>query len=142
MNAVMAAAGGDEAGIGASVNSALRQISSAIAVAVLGSVLSITYTRDLRSALAALPAQDAATARASINQAVHIASRLPSGGSVLRTAAGTAFLHGMSAVMLICAGVVGLAVFTSLRYLPGRAASGGTPSPRPPAAAAPPARTR
>jgi predicted MFS family arabinose efflux permease len=142
MNAVMAAAGGDEAGIGASVNSALRQVGGAIAVAVLGSVLSTTYARELRPALAALPARDAATARASINQAAQIASRLPSGGSTLRTAAGTAFLHGMSAVMLICAAVAALAVLTSLRYLPGRAASGGTPSPRPPAATAPPAGTR
>jgi EmrB/QacA subfamily drug resistance transporter len=142
MNAVMAAAGGDEAGIGASVNSALRQVGGAIAVAVLGSVLSATYARDLRPALAALPAADATTARASITQAAQIASRLPSGGSTLRTAAGTAFLHGMSAVMLICAAVATLAVLTSLRYLPGRAASGATPSPQPPATTAPPAGTR
>ena len=63
MNAVMAAAGGDEAGIGASVNSALRQVGGAITVAVLGSVLSATYARALRPALAALPARDAAIAR-------------------------------------------------------------------------------
>ena len=105
MNAVMAAAGGDEAGIGASVNSALRQVGGAIAVAVLGSVLSASYARDLRPALAALPARDAADARASITQAAQLASRLPSGGAALRAAAGTAFLHGMSIVMLICAAV-------------------------------------
>jgi EmrB/QacA subfamily drug resistance transporter len=142
MNAVMAAARGDEAGIGASVNSALRQVGGAIAVAVLGTVLSTTYARELRPALAALPAQDAATARASITQAAQIASRLPSGGSILRAAAGTAFLRGMNIVMLICAAVAVAAVLTSLRYLPGRAAPGGTPSPQAPAAAAPPADTR
>jgi EmrB/QacA subfamily drug resistance transporter len=140
MNAVMAAAGG-EAGIGASVNSALRQVGGAIAVAVLGSVLSATYARDLRPALAALPAGVAAAARASITQAAQIASRLPSGGS-LRAAAGTAFLHGMSIVMLSCAAVAALAIATSLRYLPGRAPSGATPSPQPPATASPPASTR
>ena len=63
MNAVMTAAGGDEAGVGASVNSALRQVGGAITVAVLGSVLAATYARDLRPALAALPARDAAAAR-------------------------------------------------------------------------------
>lgn len=141
MNAVMAAAGGDEAGIGASVNSALRQAGGATAIAVLGSVLSTTYARDLGHALAALPASDAATARASITQAAQLASRLPSGGSTLQAAAGTAFLHGMSAVMLICAAVAVVAVPVSLRYLPGRAAS-GTPSPRPPATTSPPAGTR
>jgi MFS transporter, DHA2 family, multidrug resistance protein len=134
MNAVMTAAGG-EAGIGASVNSALRNAGGAITVAVLGSVLSATYARDLRPALAALPARDAATARASITQAEQIASHLPSGGTALRAAAGTAFLHGMSAVMLTCAAVAVAAILTSLRYLPGRDTPGDTPAPQAPAAA-------
>ena len=50
------AAGGDEAGTGASVNSALRQVGGAIAVAVLGSVLSASYTHAPRPTLATLPA--------------------------------------------------------------------------------------
>jgi EmrB/QacA subfamily drug resistance transporter len=135
MDAVMAAAGGGEAGIGASVNSALRQVGGAIAIAALGSVLSTTYTRDLQPALAALPAADATTARASITQAAQVASHLPSGGSALRAAAGTAFLHGMSTIMLICAAVAGAAILTSLRYLPGRGACGNPSSPHAPAAA-------
>lgn len=135
MNAVMAAVGGDGAGIGASLNSALRQVGGAIAVAVLGSVLSSNCASDLRPALAALSAQDAATARSSITGAVQLASRLPSGGSALRTAAGTAFLHGMSSVMLICAAVAVVAIPTSLRYLPGRAITDANASPPPPAAA-------
>ncbi len=142
MDGVMAAAGGDEAGIGASVNSALRNAGGAITVAVLGSVLSTTYARDLGPALAALPARDAAAARASITQAVQLASHLPSDGSALRAAAATAFLHGMSTVMLVCAAVALAAVLTSLRYLPGRTASGDTPSPHAPATAARDARAR
>jgi EmrB/QacA subfamily drug resistance transporter len=102
MDAVMAAAGGDEAGIGASLNSALRNAGGAIAVAVLGGAL-----------------------------------RLPSGGPARRTAAGTAFLHGMSIVMLSCAALAAVAILTSLRYLPGRSVSGDTPAPRAPATAAP-----
>ncbi len=141
MNAVMAAAGGDEAGIGASVNSALRQVGGAIAIAVLGSVLSTAYARGLRPALAALPAPEAATVRASVTQAAQVARLLPSGGSALRAAAGTAFLHGLSIVMLLCAAVAVAAVLTSLRYLPGRTAP-AAPSPRPPATTAPPAGTR
>jgi EmrB/QacA subfamily drug resistance transporter len=136
-NAVMAAAGGDEAGIGASANSALRQLGGAIAIAVLGSVLSVGYVHALGPALAGLPAHDAAAARASITQAVQIADRLPAGGDLLRAAAGTAFLHGMSTVMLICASVASLAALASLRYLPGRDAAGGAASPQAPAAAAP-----
>ncbi len=142
MGAVMAASGGDEAGIGASVNSALRQVGGAIAIAVLGSVLSTAYARDLRPALAALPAPDVATARSSVTLAMQVASRLPSGGPVLRAEAGTAYLHGLSIVMLICAGVAAVAVLTSLRYLPGRGSPGGTAPPQAPTAAAPAAGTR
>ena len=123
INAVMAAAGGDEAGIGASVNSALRQVGGAITVAALGSVLATTYTRDLSPALAGLPARDAGAARASIAQAVQLAGHLPTGGAALRAAAGTAFLHGMSTVMLSCAAVAVVAIATSWRYLPGRCAT-------------------
>lgn len=135
MNTVMTAAGGDEAGIGASVNSALRQTAGALTVAVLGSVLSSTYARDLRPALSALTAGDAATARASVTQAVQVAGHLPAGGPALRSAAGTAFLHGMSTVMLVCAAVAVAAILTSLRYLPGRETSGRTTAPPAPAAA-------
>jgi EmrB/QacA subfamily drug resistance transporter len=116
MDAVMAAAGGDEAGVGASVNSALRQVGGAIAVAVLGTVLSVGYARALGPALTGLPPRDAAIARASITQAAQLASHLSS-GDALRVAAGAAFLHGMSVVMIICAAVTALASFTSLRYL-------------------------
>ncbi len=140
MDQVMAAAGGDEAGAGASLNSTLRQVGGAIAVAVLGGVLSAGYTRALQPALDALPAADAATARASITQAAQLASRLPAGGPALRAAAGRAFQHGKSTDMLICAAVTVLAALASLRYLPGRATPG--PSRQPPATASRPAGTR
>jgi EmrB/QacA subfamily drug resistance transporter len=135
IDAVLAAAGGGETGIGASVNSALRQVGGAITVAALGSVLSAGYSRALGPALTALPSRDAAVARGSITQAVQLASRLPSGDPALRAAAGAAFLHGMSTVMLICAAVAVLAILTSLRYLPGRVGPGRSAAP--PAAAAP-----
>jgi EmrB/QacA subfamily drug resistance transporter len=118
MDGVMAAAGGDEASIGASLNSAVRQVGAAITVAAGGSALSAGYARALGPALAAVPARDAAIARASITQAVQVANRLPSGGAALRAAAGAAFLHGMSIVMLGCAAVAALAAIASLRYLP------------------------
>ncbi len=135
MSAMMTAAGGGEAGIGASANSALRQIGGAITVAVLGGVLATTFSRDLRPALAALPARDAAAARGSVSQAAAIADHLRSGGPLLRTAAGTAFLHGMSTVMLVCAAIAVAAILTSLRYLPGRAAPRDAAAPQAPAAA-------
>jgi len=140
MDAVMAAAGGDEAGAAASLNSTLRQVGGAIAVAVLGTALSASYTRALQPALDTLPTAVAATARASITQAAQLASRLPAGGPALRAAAGSAYLHGMNIVMLICAAVTVLAALASLRYLPGRATPGPARQPAP--AASRPAGTR
>jgi EmrB/QacA subfamily drug resistance transporter len=143
MDSVMAAAGGDEAGAGASLNSTLRQIGGAVAIAVLGSILSAGYTRSLHPALAALPASQAAAARGSISQAAQLAARLGGrSGSALQAAAGTAYLHGMSIVMLACAGIAALAAITSLRYLPGRAAPGDTPSLQDPVTTAADASTR
>ena len=140
MDQVMAAAGGDEAGAGASLNSTLRQAGGAIAVAVFGSALSASYTRALQPALDRLPAAAAATARASITQAAQLASRLPAGGPALRAAAGSAYLHGMSVVLLSCAAITALATLASLRYLPARTAP--APSRQPAPAASPPAGTR
>jgi EmrB/QacA subfamily drug resistance transporter len=137
MDVVLAACGDGEAGIGASLNSALRQVGGAVAVAALGSVLSASYTRALGPALTAVPSGDADIARGSVAQAVQLASRLPSGGRALRAAAGAAFLDGMSTVMLICAAVAALAILTSLRYLPGRAAPIRTSAPPAPATPAP-----
>jgi EmrB/QacA subfamily drug resistance transporter len=142
MDAVMAAVGGDEAGAGAAVNSTLRQVGGAIAVAGLGSVLSVGYAARLRPALAALPAKDAAAARASITGAVQVAARLPAGGGWLRAAAGAAFLHGEAIVMLSCAGLAAITALTSLRYLPGRAVASGETSPQSPTTATPPTGTR
>ena len=53
------------------------------------------------------PARPPSPAR-SVTQAARLASRLPDGGPALRAAAGTAFAHGMSAVMLTCAAVTAL----------------------------------
>jgi EmrB/QacA subfamily drug resistance transporter len=128
MNAVMAAAGGDEAGVGAAVNSTLRQVGGAVAVAVLGSVLSDAYTGMLRPELTSLPADQAATALGSITEAAQVAQHLPA-GAWLEAAAGRAYLHGMSGVMLICAGLAAVATLTSLRYLPGRSPKPVPPSP-------------
>jgi EmrB/QacA subfamily drug resistance transporter len=117
MDQVMAAAGGDEAGAGAALNSTLRQVGGAISVAVVGSVLSAGYARALQPALGTLPAAAAATARSSVTEAALLASRLPAGGPALRAAAGSAFLHGMSVVMLICAAVTAAGALATLRYL-------------------------
>ena len=119
MDAVMAAAGGGEAGAGASVNSTLRQIGGALAVAVLGGVLAARYTAALHPALTGLPATQAAAAGGSIAQAAALAGHLPAGAALLH-AAGTAFVDGMDVVMLICMALTALTVVVTLWFLPGQ----------------------
>lgn len=113
MNAVMIAVGGDEAGAGAAVNSALRQVGGALAVAGLGSVLAAGYRHSL-------PVDSAPpAARSSITEAVQVAANLPAdAGNALRLAAQSAFVHGMSHVMLASAAVVTVAMVLCLRFLP------------------------
>ena len=101
------------------MNSTLRQVGGAIAVAVLGSVLADAYTGKLRPELVRLAADQASTALGSITEASQLAQHMPD-GAWLQAAAGRAYLHGMSALMLICAGLAALAVLISLKFLPGR----------------------
>lgn len=58
----MAALPRERSGAGAAMNNALRQVGGVLGVAVLGSILSATYTRDIGPSLTRLPsaARDAA----------------------------------------------------------------------------------
>jgi EmrB/QacA subfamily drug resistance transporter len=112
MNAVMIAVGGDEAGAGAAVNSALRQVGGALAIAGLGSVLAAGYRHSLS-------ADTTPAARSSITEAVQVAASLPAdAGNALRHGAQSAFVHGMSQVMFATVGVVAVAVVLCLLFLP------------------------
>jgi EmrB/QacA subfamily drug resistance transporter len=119
MDAVLGAVGGDEAGAGAAINSTLRQVGGALAIAILGSALAASYTHSLSPTLAALPSNIAAIARGSVAQAMQLAAHLPN-GEVLKHAAGVAFLDGMHAVMFICVAILVFSVLTTLLYLPHR----------------------
>ena len=119
MDAVLGAVGGDEAGTGAAVNSTLRQVGGALAIAILGSALAASYTHSLSSTLASLPSNIATIARGSVTQAMQVAAHLPN-GQVLKRAAGVAFLDGMHAVMFICVAILMSSVLTTLLYLPHR----------------------
>ncbi|MFF3781156.1 MFS transporter [Streptomyces sp. NPDC001933] len=120
MDAVTAEVG-DEAGAGAAVTNTLRQIGGALAVAVLGSVMSAVYSGGLGDALLGLPAPAADAARESVMGAAVVADGMGPQGAPLRAAAGAAFADAMSTVMLSCAGVVLLGAALCLLFLPARA---------------------
>ncbi|MEZ7005081.1 MFS transporter [Streptomyces sp. AD55] len=122
MDAVTAEVG-DESGAGAAVANTLRQVGGALAVAVLGSMLSTVYASRLADHTPGLPRQTVETASESVMGAGAVADRLGPAGQALRTAAGNAFAQAMSGVMVGCAVVVVIGALLCGVYLPARAGS-------------------
>jgi EmrB/QacA subfamily drug resistance transporter len=122
MDGVMAASGGDEAGAGASVNSTLRQIGGALAVATLGSLLASTYQHTLAPSVQSLPRPEQTAATGSIEGANTVAAALGSHGHTLASAAQSAFTDGVTAVMGVSVVVALVAAVLVLLFFPGRRA--------------------
>jgi len=119
---VMSSVPAHSAGVASAMNDVARQVGGALGVAILGSVLNATYTREADDAMASIPripADDASTAADSIGAATEIASSLPpSVGGLLLDASRGAFVDALAveaiaaaAVALAGAAVVGLALW-------------------------------
>ncbi|WP_406425300.1 MFS transporter [Streptomyces sp. NBC_00842] len=95
-------------GTGSGLNTTLRQVGGAIGIALLGSVLSAVFTDRIDTD--GVPAQAADVAEESVVAAQTVAARLNL--PQLAESAESAFVHGMSTVLLICgiAGVVAAAL--------------------------------
>ncbi|MGA8114437.1 MAG: MFS transporter, partial [Actinocatenispora sp.] len=104
MDAALGAFSGPEAGIGSATIQSIRQVGAALSVAVLGSVLNVVYRNQIDPHLTGLPAGAAHAARGSVGGATIVADRLGPAGRALRAAADAAFSHGISALLLVCAG--------------------------------------
>jgi len=110
-----------KAGVGSAVNDTTREVGGSLGVAVLGSLLSTGYRSHLSPHLAALPAQAAAQARASLGGALKVAALAPrSTGDTLAAAARHAFTDGMSVVFIIAAVIAVLTAALQLVVMPGR----------------------
>jgi EmrB/QacA subfamily drug resistance transporter len=115
---------GDESGAGAAVANTLRQVGGALAVAVLGSMLSTVYAGRLAETSAGLPDRMVETASESVMSAAVIADELGAPGEALRTAAGEAFAEAMSGVMVSCAVVSLIGALLCAFFLPARTVGG------------------
>ncbi|MEY9841981.1 MFS transporter [Streptacidiphilus sp. EB103A] len=121
MGAAMAALPEDRAGVGSGLLQTLRQSASAIGVALLGSLLAGIYTNHLDTTGLSAPAAHAA--RGSVSAAQAVADQLHS--PALAASAHSAFLHGMTSVLLICAITAVLSAVVVALRMPGRAADEG-----------------
>ncbi|MFE9658741.1 DHA2 family efflux MFS transporter permease subunit [Streptomyces sp. NPDC005955] len=118
----------DRAGSGSGLLMTVRQMGSALGIALLGSLLSSTYgARVTGDATAALPPGATDTARESVVAAHLLAERL--GAPELARAADAAYLDGMRLVLVVCAAAALLTALAALTLLP--PPGDGTPLPPP-----------
>jgi EmrB/QacA subfamily drug resistance transporter len=123
-DAIMGALPKAQAGVGSAVNDTTREIGGALGVAVLGSIFSATYAREMSSAAAGLPAEVAAIVRDSIGGALGVAEQVGgAAGDAITIAARSAFVDGMATASLVGAAVaIGGAVVAAI-WLPARASA-------------------
>jgi EmrB/QacA subfamily drug resistance transporter len=109
-----------KAGVGSAINNTIRQVGSALGVAVLGSVLSARYASSITPVLHGLPAPTAAAARRSVGAATQVAARLGPSGTALLAASRSAFVAGMGTALLVGLGFVLAGALVALLFLPSR----------------------
>lgn len=101
-------------GVGSAFIQAMRQVGSTLGVAVLGSVLNVSYRSEVD--VSNLPPTIAETVRGSAAAGVQVAET-GAGTTVLRSVR-QAFVMGMDQALLVAAGVMLIATVLSIAFLP------------------------
>lgn len=117
---IMSALPREKAGVGSAVSNTIRQVATALGIAVLGSALAVVYRSEVRPSTNALPPEARDVANESISGAYAVAERLGAGGQPLVHAANDAFVAAMhwAAGLAVIVTLIGIAAV--LRWLPGR----------------------
>jgi len=126
--AVMSVVPRERAGAGSALTNTARQVSGALGVAVLGSILAQAYKSQLGPHLGSLPAAARNAATSSITASQAVAARLGPAGRELSRFADTSFVHAMHLTTLISAAITLLGAVVVMRWMPGRAAAGPAPA--------------
>lgn len=111
----------EQAGAGSAVNDATRQVGGTLGVAVIGSVFSTLYIRQLTESptLQALPEEARSVAEDGLAQGLAVAAQSPGAiAEAVRQSVNDAFLSGMSAGCLTAAGVCMAGALFVLAFLP------------------------
>ncbi|MBE8474177.1 DHA2 family efflux MFS transporter permease subunit [Streptomyces justiciae] len=115
MNGALGTLPRDRAGSGSGLLTTLRQVGGAIGIALLGSLLASIF-RD-RLDVTGLPAQAADTAGESVIAAHLVAQK--TGSADLLASADSAYVHGMSVILLVCGAAALVAALLAAAFLPG-----------------------
>jgi EmrB/QacA subfamily drug resistance transporter len=109
----------EQAGSGSAVNNIARQVSIALGVAVLGSLVSSIYRSQMRPHLAFLPPKVADSAGESIGATTGVVERVGPRGLGLVEPSHVSFVHAMHVASSISAAVALLGALVVLRWMPG-----------------------
>ncbi|MGW0803177.1 MFS transporter [Nonomuraea sp. NPDC002799] len=111
----------EKAGVGSAMSNTVRQLSGALGVAVLGSVLSSSYRAEIAPALDILPPGAQHAAGESIMATMGVVQTLGEKGQALVQPAYTAFVNGMHVTALVSAAITLVGVVLVARWMPGKA---------------------
>src|SRR6266487_31071 len=117
--AVMSVLPREQAGAASSLNNIARQVSVALGVAVLGSILAQVYRDQLSPHLAGLPASARGAATASIAGTQAVAHQMGPAGARLLGPANAAFVYAMHVTSLISAAVALVGALVVFIWMPG-----------------------
>jgi len=115
---IMASVPLGRAGMGSAMNDTTRELGGALGVAVLGSVLTTTYTGQLAPLVERLPAEAAGYVDSGLGGAIGVATAMGPDGEALLQAAKQAFVDGMSNAAIVGAIAVAVASAAARRLLP------------------------
>jgi EmrB/QacA subfamily drug resistance transporter len=109
----------ENAGVGSAMNDTMRQVGGALGVAVLGSVLSTSYTNHVGTFTSALPQPQSELVSNSIGAALEVARRIGgANGQFLASSANHAFIDAMNVTLIAAAAVALFGALVSLAFLP------------------------
>ena len=124
LNAVLAAAPKERAGIGSAIGNTSFQIGGALGIAALGSILSSVYISQMESAssaLASIPEGALEIARESIGGAISVANTLAAeSGQVLTDIAGASFMDGWQVIMFVISALGLIGAILASRFMPSK----------------------
>ncbi|MDQ2648866.1 MAG: DHA2 family efflux MFS transporter permease subunit [Actinomycetota bacterium] len=107
-----------KAGVGSAMNDTTRELGGALGVAVLGSLVTSTYSSSIADAISGLGGGDQSVARSGLTGALQVAKDLGASGAPLIDTAKQAFVDGLGNAAIVGAVIVALAAVASARLLP------------------------
>lgn len=117
-NMLMSSIPRNRSGMGSAMNDTTRELGGTLGVAILGTVLSSTYSHKIAAAVIGLPDQVKTLAEKSLAGAIVAANNLGPAGDTLVIAAKKAWMHGLSdATICACAITITASVIAAI-WLP------------------------